>query len=49
MELLWYVAYGSNLHAARLGWYLAGAGRPAGCGRTPAVGTADHRAGRDRR
>ncbi|MEU7983029.1 histone deacetylase [Micromonospora sp. NPDC049081] len=29
MELLWYVAYGSNLHAARLGWYLAG-GRPPG-------------------
>ncbi|MEV6798787.1 histone deacetylase [Micromonospora rifamycinica] len=29
MELLWYVAYGSNLHAARLGYYLAG-GRPPG-------------------
>ncbi|MFI9642912.1 histone deacetylase [Micromonospora sp. NPDC051925] len=29
MELLWYVAYGSNLHADRLGWYLSG-GRPPG-------------------
>ncbi|WP_425681644.1 hypothetical protein [Micromonospora sp. DT31] len=27
--LLWYVAYGSNLHAARLDWYLRG-GRPPG-------------------
>lgn len=33
MELLWYVAYGSNLHAARLGWYLSG-GRPPGGLRT---------------
>ncbi|MGK5445695.1 histone deacetylase [Micromonospora sp. URMC 105] len=29
MDLLWYVAYGSNMHATRLGWYLAG-GRPPG-------------------
>ena len=29
MDLLWYVAYGSNMHAARLGWYLTG-GRPPG-------------------
>ncbi|SBT49177.1 histone deacetylase [Micromonospora auratinigra] len=33
MDLLWYVAYGSNLHAARLGWYLGG-GRPPGGLRT---------------
>ena len=33
MEQLWYVAYGSNLHAARLGWYLTG-GRPPGGRRT---------------
>ncbi|MDG4804224.1 histone deacetylase [Micromonospora sp. WMMD980] len=29
MSFLWYVAYGSNLHAARLDWYLRG-GRPPG-------------------
>ncbi|WP_307849047.1 histone deacetylase [Micromonospora sp. U56] len=29
MRLLWYVAYGSNMDPARLGWYLAG-GRPPG-------------------
>ncbi|MBB5823851.1 histone deacetylase [Micromonospora carbonacea] len=32
-ELLWYVAYGSNMHADRLGWYLGG-GRPPGGLRT---------------
>ncbi|MFD6262804.1 histone deacetylase [Micromonospora chalcea] len=31
--MLWYVAYGSNLHAARLDWYLRG-GRPPGGLRT---------------
>lgn len=33
MDQLWYVAYGSNLHAARLAWYLTG-GRPPGGLRT---------------
>lgn len=32
-DLVWYVAYGSNLHAARLRCYLAG-GRPPGARRT---------------
>ncbi|MFI5958543.1 histone deacetylase [Cryptosporangium sp. NPDC051539] len=32
-DLVWYVAYGSNLHADRLHYYLAG-GRPAGAART---------------
>jgi hypothetical protein len=31
-DLVWYAAYGSNLHAARLRYYLAG-GRPAGARR----------------
>ncbi|MFF4381758.1 histone deacetylase [Kitasatospora sp. NPDC001547] len=39
--LVWYVAYGSNLHAARLACYLRG-GRPDG-------GAQDHPGGRDRR
>ncbi|KDN81193.1 hypothetical protein [Kitasatospora cheerisanensis] len=30
---VWYAAYGSNMHAVRLGCYIAG-GRPPGCGRT---------------
>jgi hypothetical protein len=30
---VWYVAYGSNMHASRLHYYLAG-GRPPGAGRT---------------
>ena len=33
MDLVWYVAYGSNMYATRLGCYLAG-GRPAGGSRT---------------
>src|SRR4051812_46926456 len=33
MEYVWYVAYGSNMHADRLTCYLAG-GQPAGAGRT---------------
>nr|WP_218617375.1 hypothetical protein [Cryptosporangium aurantiacum] len=32
-ELVWYVAYGSNMHADRLRYYLAG-GRPVGAART---------------
>ncbi len=32
-DLLWYVAYGSNMYAARLAWYLGG-GRPPGGLRT---------------
>lgn len=31
-ELVWYVAYGSNMHADRLGYYLGG-GRPPGAAR----------------
>ena len=41
---VWYVAYGSNLRAARFGCYLAG-GRPDGaCRATTAVATAPRRA-----
>ncbi|MDO3703630.1 histone deacetylase [Micromonospora sp. C28SCA-DRY-2] len=29
-ELVWYVAYGSNMHAARLRWYLTGGCPPGG-------------------
>ncbi|MBM0277717.1 histone deacetylase [Micromonospora tarensis] len=28
--LVWYVAYGSNMHAARLGWYIGGGCPPGG-------------------
>jgi hypothetical protein len=32
-DLVWYVAYGSNMHAARFGCYISG-GRPSGANRT---------------
>ncbi|GGM31226.1 hypothetical protein GCM10012279_57650 [Micromonospora yangpuensis] len=44
VELVWYVAYGSNLYAARLGWYLTG-GCPPG-GRRTYPGCRDGRAPR---
>nr|WP_258545296.1 histone deacetylase [Micromonospora provocatoris] len=39
--MLWYVAYGSNLHAARLDWYLRGGCPPGGLRTYP--GCRDHR------